>query len=149
MTTVLNPNYPRGIELAGGVIIENDKGEILLVQCSKWGNKWILPGGHIEPGETIVASQLREAEEETGLKLRPIAITSWGELINSRNFHRPAHFVYFDVYCKIAGGEFKLDNKELIAYKWLTPAAALKLDLAESYDKSIEDYIKYINSHNL
>ncbi|MBI5733632.1 MAG: NUDIX domain-containing protein [Candidatus Kerfeldbacteria bacterium] len=149
MATSQNLNYPRGIELVGGVIVENDKGEILLGKCPKWGNKWILPGGHIEPGETIVASQLREAEEETGLKLRPIAITSWGELINSRDFHRPAHFVYFDAYCKIAGGEFKLDNQELVAYQWLIPAEALKLDLAESYDKSIEEYIKYINSRNL
>ena len=65
-----NPNFPRGIELVTGAVIENQNGEILMVKSHKWNNKWCMPGGHIDPGETIEHAALREAEEETGLKLK-------------------------------------------------------------------------------
>ena len=40
--------------------------EILLIQDSK--NRWTIPKGHIEPGETARATALREIHEESGLK---------------------------------------------------------------------------------
>lgn len=146
MDKIQHTQYPRGVELVGSAIIENDQGEILLTQSPKWHNKWLMPGGHIEPGETILGAQTREAEEETGLKLKPIAIIAWGELINSKDFHRPAHFIYFDIYSKVIGGELKLDGTELTAYKWLKPEDALRIDLAESYDVTIQKFIEYKHS---
>lgn len=134
--------YPRGIEVVSSAIIENNSGEILLAQSQKWNNKWTLPGGHIKPGETIIKSVIREVEEETGLKISPICIISWGELINSSDFHRHAHFIYFDVYCKLSSGKFKLDKHELTAFKWILPKDALQLDLAESYLETIQRYIE-------
>jgi nucleoside triphosphatase len=138
--------FPRGVELVGSAIIENDQGEILLTQSPKWNNKWTLPGGHIEPGEIMDDAINREAEEETGLRLQHVAVIAWGQLINSKDFHRPAHFIYFDVYCRIIGGNLKLDGDELTDYKWLTPQKALELDLAESFPESIQDFIKFKNS---
>ena len=100
-----NLKYPRGIELVNGAIIENSNGEILMTQSPKWNDKWCFPGGHVGPGETIIESIIRECEEETSLKLKVISVIRWGELINSKDFHRPAHFIYFDIYCKIISGE--------------------------------------------
>lgn len=129
--------YPRGIELVCEIVIENDKGEILLAQSTKWGSKWTLPGGHIEPGETILNALVREGEEETGLQLRGISVFHWGELIGSQDFHRPAHFIFFAGYAKVCGGQARLDPAELTAYVWVTPERALKLDLAEGYADTI------------
>jgi len=140
--------FPRGIEVVGSAIIENEKGEILLAQSPKWQNKWTLPGGHLEPGETIMEVAAREAEEETGLKTRPIAVIHWGELINPPDFHRPAHFIYFDSYCKVVGGALKLDNRELSTYQWVAPHEALKLDLATTYPETIKEFIKYLESES-
>lgn len=140
-----NSKYPRGVEIVGGVIIENDKEEILMVVSPKWSNKWCMPGGHIEPGEKIIEAAAREGEEETGLKLEVIDIVCFGELINSKDFERPAHFIYFDAYCKIIGGELKLDGEELTNYKWIRPKEALELDLAESYKETIQKFIEYKN----
>ncbi|MBU1000773.1 NUDIX domain-containing protein [Patescibacteria group bacterium] len=140
----VSKKYPRRIEVVSSAIIENNSGEILLVQSPKWCNKWTLPGGHIQPGETIIKSVLREVGEETGLKISPICIISWGELINSSNFHRYAHFIYFDVYCKLSGGKLRLDKHELTAFKWVLPKDALQLDLAESYPETIQKYIDYV-----
>lgn len=52
--------FPRGIEVVSGTIIRNREGEILLTKSPKWNNKWVIPGGHIEPGESILhAAKLR------------------------------------------------------------------------------------------
>ena len=48
------------------------RGDLLLLQNRKksdWQG-YTLPGGHIEPGESIVESVIREMREETGLTVR-------------------------------------------------------------------------------
>jgi mutator protein MutT len=41
----------------------------------RWhGGQWALPGGRLEPGETLETAALRELEEEVGLTLPPAAV---------------------------------------------------------------------------
>jgi 8-oxo-dGTP pyrophosphatase MutT (NUDIX family) len=132
------------IEVVCSAIIENSKKEILLVKSPKWGDKWVMPGGHIEFGETIEEAAKREAMEEVGLKnLKSCGIVSFGEMIASKEFYRPAHLIYFDVLFKTKSSEIKLDNEELSEYTWIKPRKALKLNLAIGYDKVIRDYLNY------
>lgn len=135
--------FKRGVEVVGSTIIENNKGEILLVKSPKWSNKWLMPGGHIDPGEKIIKALERETKEETGLKIKPINIIAFGELINSKDFHRPAHFIYFDLLAKTLTKKIKIDNKEIKDYKWVKPKEAIKMDLAESYPETIKKYMKF------
>ena len=54
------------VRVGTGVIITDNRGWILLEKrsdCSTWG----LPGGRIEPGESVIETAIREAKEETGL----------------------------------------------------------------------------------
>ena len=55
---------------AGGIVFrmtaDNRDIEILLIQDSK--NRWTIPKGHIEPGETAKQTAVREIGEESGLK---------------------------------------------------------------------------------
>lgn len=141
--------FPRGIEVVGSAIIENANGKILLVRSPKWKNKWTMPGGHIEPGEKIEQALLRESEEEVGLKLESEGIISFGELIDSKDFHRLAHFVYFDILCKTSDTNITLDNIELKECKWVNPEEALNMDLAESYENTIREYLKHKTRHSL
>ncbi|MGK2896489.1 MAG: NUDIX hydrolase [Candidatus Saccharimonadales bacterium] len=53
---------------AGGIVFRHGKDggvEILLIQDAK--DRWTIPKGHIEPGETAVATARREIGEEAGL----------------------------------------------------------------------------------
>ncbi len=138
----LHHYFPRGIEVVNTAIIKNKKGEILIARSLKWSNKWTLPGGHLEPGEHLLVSAQREAKEETGLIVKPIKIISFEELINSRDFHRPSHFVYYDCLFEVAGGKLKLERSELSKAKWVLPERALALDLADGCRKSIQNYLK-------
>ena len=62
---------------SGGIVfrITKDKKdiEILLIQDSK--ERWTIPKGHIEPGETAKMTARREIEEETGL--RNVSVITW------------------------------------------------------------------------
>jgi phosphatase NudJ len=42
----------------------------LLTQERKYGSSWSIPGGRVEPGETLVRAAIREVYEETGVPIR-------------------------------------------------------------------------------
>jgi ADP-ribose pyrophosphatase YjhB (NUDIX family) len=42
----------------------------LLAQERKYGSTWSLPGGRVEPGETLIDACMREVLEETGVPVR-------------------------------------------------------------------------------
>lgn len=135
--------YKRGIEVVGSCLIEDRNGKISMARSPAWNNKWIMPAGHIEPGERISDGILREGMEETGLKLKPVSIFYYGEWMGEGNFHRPAHFVFFDLYAKVLGGKVKLQKRELTEYGWFYPKGALKLDLPETYEETINAFIDF------
>ena len=60
---------------SGGVVyrLANGKVEYLLVRPKRGQNEWVLPKGHIEPGEKCEQTAIREVEEETGVVARIIA----------------------------------------------------------------------------
>ena len=62
---------------SGGIVFRFTKDkkdiEILLIQDSK--ERWTIPKGHIEPGETAKMTARREVEEETGLQ--NVSVLTW------------------------------------------------------------------------
>lgn len=42
----------------------------LLVQEKKYGNSWSIPGGRVEPDETLSAAAIREVYEESGIPIQ-------------------------------------------------------------------------------
>jgi 8-oxo-dGTP pyrophosphatase MutT (NUDIX family) len=47
----------------------NPDGKVLMAQ-HKAGTPWVLPGGHVEPGESIHSAMIRELQEEFSLDAR-------------------------------------------------------------------------------
>lgn len=52
------------VEAAGG-LVENEKGEVLMIYCYR---HWDLPKGHIDEGESAEVCAVREVAEETGVE---------------------------------------------------------------------------------
>jgi ADP-ribose pyrophosphatase YjhB (NUDIX family) len=63
---------PTVVRLSVSAVVRRVRGgeEILLMQRSDNG-MWTLPGGHVEPGESVTAALLREVLEETGWQIEP------------------------------------------------------------------------------
>jgi 8-oxo-dGTP pyrophosphatase MutT (NUDIX family) len=57
----------------GDAAVFNDQGEILLIQ-RKDDQLWAMPGGGFEVGEAPAVAACREAWEETGLAVEPLAL---------------------------------------------------------------------------
>ena len=55
----------RWVRAAGGIVVD-DSGDMLLIRRN---NRWDLPKGKVEAGETLLQTALREVEEETGIKV--------------------------------------------------------------------------------
>ena len=58
------------IQPGAAIIIRNQQGKILLQERTD-RNKWGLPGGCQDLGEDLRATAIREAYEETGIKIEP------------------------------------------------------------------------------
>lgn len=65
----------RRIIVTGGAIITDSAGRILLQKRSDYGD-WGLPGGGMEPGESIEETMVREVKEETGLDVKHYNLNS-------------------------------------------------------------------------
>lgn len=111
-----------------GALIFNQEGEILLVASPKWRGKYVIPGGHIETGETIEQALKREVKEETNLDVFDIKFISFQEFIYNEDFHEKRHFIFLDYACKTNDKEVIL-NKEGSEYVWIDIDKISKLSI--------------------
>jgi 8-oxo-dGTP diphosphatase len=56
-----------GRRVGAAAVILDKRGYVLLVRHTYGRLNWELPGGASEPGESVIATALREVREETGL----------------------------------------------------------------------------------
>jgi 8-oxo-dGTP pyrophosphatase MutT (NUDIX family) len=115
-------------------ILDNKK--VLLIHHKKL-QKWLPPGGHMDPNETPPEAAIREAKEETGLDVKltlqeNVWITRW----NANSFARPylclleeipafgntpAHqHIDFIYVAEPTGGALTHNSKETKDIRWFT-----------------------------
>ncbi|MGE6451788.1 NUDIX hydrolase [Shewanella baltica] len=56
--------------LSSHAVITNAQGQVLLLKANYGNFAWGLPGGALEPGETIHEALVRECQEELGLSVQ-------------------------------------------------------------------------------
>lgn len=125
-----------------GALIVNKEGKILLAKSHKWFDKYTLPGGHIEVGETMKEALKREVKEEVGLDVEVGEFLTMQEAVFSKEFFKKKHFIFFDFICTTREQSVKLDNDELQDYRWEYPGSALNLNLDSFTLKTLEKYME-------
>jgi len=121
-------------------VIQND-GEYLLCKMASdrgvFPGKWALPGGGMEPGETIEAALRREIAEELGDELLITDIKPWTFRDDVRSKTYPdgttetIYMIYLIFDC-IANNRVITFNDEFQEIMWVSPENIKHLDLNEA-----------------
>lgn len=101
-----NTGYNIGV---GGAVVRD--GRLLLVRrASRHGRgNWQLPGGYIEPDETIEQAVVREVLEESGVRTEVEAVLG----LRSRYDPENGNGIYVVMLLTAIGGEPAADNREV------------------------------------
>lgn len=137
---------------SGGIVFRrnptNKDIEILLIQDAK--NRWTIPKGHIEEGESSKQTAEREIREETGLQ--EMKVLNWLGKINFR-YRRQQSLVLMttEIFLVQALGDTnKLKPEEWMSgIQWFSAAEALDKIEYEDIGKIILLGLKKIRSSNL
>ena len=86
------------VKVGLGLYILNDRGQVLLgLRKAKHGEgTWCPPGGHMEYGESFEEGAVREAFEETGIRVNPADVRVAGGF----------DFDFCEIYASLRENEF-------------------------------------------
>ncbi|WP_410507888.1 NUDIX domain-containing protein [Methanosarcina hadiensis] len=114
-------------------LLRNEKGEFLLLRRSENSRtnpgKWDLPGGKVNPDESLKEGIVREVWEETGISIVP------GDIAGEVNFELPEKKVIAIVF---DGGYIVADVKlsyEHMAYTWFSFEKIIEMEELPDYFK--------------
>jgi ADP-ribose pyrophosphatase YjhB (NUDIX family) len=141
-----DPNAPAAnslIPAASAIVIDQD-GRILLHRRDD-NELWSIPGGAMEVGERIADTVIREAEEETGLEVKPERVVGI--------YSNPQHVVaYADgevrqqfsvcFACRVVGGDLVVSDESL-EVGFFTPEQIEGMPMHESIRLRIRHYLEH------
>ena len=132
------------VRVAVKALITREPGEVLLVRRAPIPGssnplKYNLPGGAIQPGETLVAALKREIYEETALEIVIDGIVGVREWVAPR--HRATYVGVFFA-CTLGSNVSKLRlNDENCEYVWANSKSISSLALMDSSGSIVRDFL--------
>ncbi|WP_394829707.1 NUDIX hydrolase [Pendulispora albinea] len=133
--SVTSRHEPRGHVTVGAAVLDPE-GRLLVVRHRALG-RWLMPGGHLEPGDrTLLDAALRELLEETGISPEQVRVPAlWREVPIHIDCHvipanprkgEPEHAHWdFRFLFEMVGTErsMVLQTEEVLDARWLAPDA--------------------------
>jgi ADP-ribose pyrophosphatase YjhB (NUDIX family) len=128
---------------AASAVVTDEQGRILLHRRSD-NDRWSLPGGAMELGESIAGCAVRETLEETGLAVEVTGIVGV--------YSNPAHrFAYDDgevrqefsvcFAARVVGGQPRVSD-ESTAVAWFRPEEIAGLPMVEAMRLRVLDFLE-------
>jgi ADP-ribose pyrophosphatase YjhB (NUDIX family) len=110
-----------------GAVVFDREGRVLLVERGKppGVGLWSLPGGRLEPRETLVQAVAREVREETGLVVEVGTLACVIERMAD-----DYHFVILDYFARVVGGSLAAAS-DARAARFVEPEQLQTLPLTE------------------
>lgn len=125
-----------------GALIFDSSERVLMIQTHKWSNKWGIPGGKIQHGETAEDALRREIGEETNITIKDIQFVMVQDAIRPPEFYRPAHFLLLNYTCRAVPPLETRLNHEAQSFEWVPIEQALEMDLNIPTRKLIDNVKK-------
>jgi 8-oxo-dGTP pyrophosphatase MutT (NUDIX family) len=101
--------------------------------------EWVLPKGHVEPGETAEQAAVREIREETGLHARIVSalgpIEYWF-VADGRRVHKTVHHYLLEA----TGGTLGTEDVEVSEVAWV-PLDELVSRLRHASERRLLDHL--------
>ena len=123
---------------AAGGVVENERGEILLIFRKE---KWDLPKGKQDPDESLEQCAVREVEEETGLRsvrlAEPITVTYHTYEEHGKSILKDSH--WYKMYVEGPQNLIPQTEEDIHEIRWIKPSERARY-AAESYP-SIRDVL--------
>ncbi len=104
-----------GPETCVGALVVHDE-RLLLVRRGHGpaAGEWAIPGGRVEPGETLAEAVVRELAEETGLEGVCGAFVGWAEIIGD-----DGHFVVLDFAVTVLDARTPVASSDAAEAAWV------------------------------
>lgn len=117
-------------------VIRNADDHILLCRMAPdrgvFPGQWALPGGGVEPGESLRDALEREVREELSARVVDASPLFFKDGIFEKTFvdgaRRPIYMVFLLFDCRIGDEEIRL-NDEFVEYAWAEPSSLPAFDL--------------------
>ncbi len=119
----------------GAVAVAND--HILLVRRGRGPAQgtWSVPGGRVEPGETLAEAVVRELREETGLAGVSDGFIGWAERIGDGY-----HYVILDFTVTVMDAADPIAGDDATEAAWVPLHEVAELSLAEGLAEFLHDH---------
>ncbi len=124
-----------------GIIKKDDKVLITKRKVSPFKDKFVLPGGKLDNGETLKDCLKREIFEEVGLNVKKEKFFDYYEVVLPEKYYLVMYFI-----CFVENFNLKINLDEISEYYWISKKDIYNFDITPGSKKILERFFNDCNN---